>query len=84
MSHLDIGVALYRKDKIDQAAFHFEKALQIDPCDVEAHLNLGTAYIQQGKTRQAIEQYTEAIRIDPCCTEAFNLRQQLLEQQQRQ
>jgi tetratricopeptide (TPR) repeat protein len=84
MSHLDIGVALYRKDKIDQAAFHFEKALQIDPCGVEAHLNLGAAYTKQGKTRQAIEQYTEAIRIDPCCTEALNLRQQLLEQQQRQ
>jgi len=76
------GAALLRKDKTDQAIVHFEKALQLDPCDVITHLDLGAAFAKQGKQQQAIEHFTQALRIDPCCTDAFNLREQLLRQRQ--
>ena len=84
MSHLNMGVALFRKNKIDQAAAHFEKAAEIDPCDVPTRLNLATALAKQGKTQQAIEQCNEILRIAPGRTEAIELKQQILQQRQRQ
>ena len=84
MSHLNIGVVLFRKDKIDEAVSHFEKAAAIDPCDVPTRLNLATGLAKQGKTQQAIEQCDEILRIAPGRTEAIELRQQILQQRQRQ
>jgi protein O-mannosyl-transferase len=84
MSHLNIGVVLFRKNKIDLAVSHFEKAVEIDPCDVPTRLNLATALAKQGKTAQAIEQCDEILRIAPGRTEAIELKQQILQQRQRQ
>ena len=84
MSHLNLGVVFFRKNKIDEAISHFEKAAAIDPCDVPTHLNLATALAKQGKTQRAIEQCDEILRISPGRTEAIELRRQILQQQQQQ
>jgi tetratricopeptide (TPR) repeat protein len=84
MSHLNMGVALFRKDKIDKAVIHFEKAAAIDPCDVPTRLNLATALAKQGKQLQAIKQCDEILRISPGRTEAIELKQQLLQRRKWQ
>jgi protein O-mannosyl-transferase len=84
MSQLNIGVAFFRKDKIDLAVNHFEKAMAIDPCDIPTRLNLATGLAKQGNTQQAIEQCNEILRMAPGRTEAIELKQQILQQRQRQ
>jgi Ca-activated chloride channel homolog len=58
-AHYNLGNALFRQDKLDQAILEYESALKIDPDDVESKYNLEYARIklkeklaQQAKKQQ--------------------------------
>jgi len=53
----NLGVALRRRGRIDEAIEQYKLALEQDPKYVEAHSNLGTAYYNQGRTEEALEEY---------------------------
>ena len=53
----NLGVALRRRGRVDEAIEQYKLALQEDPRYVEAHSNLGTAYYTQGRTEEALEEY---------------------------
>jgi tetratricopeptide (TPR) repeat protein len=53
----NLGVALRRRGRIDEAIEQYKLAIEQDPKYVEAHSNLGTAYFYQGRTQEALEQY---------------------------
>lgn len=53
----NLGVALRRRGRIDEAIEQYKLAIQEDPKYVEAHSNLGTAYLRQGRTEEALEEY---------------------------
>jgi len=63
--HNTLGSALQSRGKLDEAIFHYSRALQIDPVDPIAHRNLGSALQLQGKLDQAIECYRRALQIKP-------------------
>jgi Flp pilus assembly protein TadD len=63
--HNNLGNALKRQGKIEEAIEHFNTALQIDPGYAKAHNNLGTALATQGKTDAAITQFGFALYINP-------------------
>jgi len=63
--HNNLGNALKRQGKIEEAIEHFNRALQINPGYAKAHNNLGTALAKQGKTDEAIKQFGFALYIDP-------------------
>lgn len=56
-SRNNLGVALRRRGKIDEAIEQYKLALDVDPRYVEAHSNLGTAYYHLGRTEEALQQY---------------------------
>jgi tetratricopeptide (TPR) repeat protein len=63
--HNNLGNALKRQGKIEEAIEEFNRALQINPGYAKAHNNLGTALAAQGKTDAAIKHFGFALYIDP-------------------
>jgi len=63
--HNNLGNALKRQGKLDDAIAHFNRALQINPAYAKAHNNLGTALASQGQTEAALEHFGMALVINP-------------------
>jgi len=81
MSQYNLGLALGKAGKLDEAIAHFGRAVQIKPGFAEAHNYLGTALLQAGRVQEAIEQYRQALRIKPDYVEAqMNLDRALADQ----
>jgi len=64
-AHNNLGNALARTGKVEEAIAHYEQALQIEPDLAEVHYNLGTALAQVYRVPEAIAQYEQALRIKP-------------------
>src|SRR6266478_8704628 len=61
----NLGVALAVSDRYDEAAAHFEKALQIDPNFYDGLVVMGVTRAHQGRLPEAIEYFQAAIRSQP-------------------
>jgi tetratricopeptide (TPR) repeat protein/Tol biopolymer transport system component len=70
-AHINLAVSLLRRDRLDEAAAHYESALRVKPT-AETHNGLGFVLSKQGKVDEAIAQFREAIRADPKYTAAYN------------
>jgi superkiller protein 3 len=57
--------ALYRQDKLDQAAAHLETALALDPNTAVAHSLLGDIFERKGQVPKAIEHFKAAVAAAP-------------------
>ena len=63
--HNNLGAALTRKGKFEEAVGHFSKSLQIRPDQPNTHVNLAVAQVQLGNLESAIAHYTKALELDP-------------------
>jgi serine/threonine-protein kinase len=61
----NLGLALSKDAKWDEAISHFKQALRIDPKLAKAHNNLGLALRHMGKLDEAVGHFQIALRIDP-------------------
>ncbi len=61
----NLGIALGASDRYDEAAAHFEKALQIDPNFYDGLVAMGVTRAHQGQLPKAIEYFQAAIRSQP-------------------
>jgi Flp pilus assembly protein TadD len=61
----NLGVALGLGDRYDEAAAHFEKALQIDPNFYDGLVVMGVTRAHQGRLPEAMEYFRAAIRSQP-------------------
>jgi Flp pilus assembly protein TadD len=68
-----LGHAMRRSGRLDEAAVHFEKALQIRPDDYVSLLNMGATRYYQGRLAEAVEYYQSAIRSQPDAPKGHNL-----------
>ncbi len=73
-AHVNAGVAFAHINRIDEAVFHFRKALIIHPDIAETHNNLGVLLIQKGDLQAAQSHFKTALRLRP---EYGNARQNL-------
>ncbi len=80
VAHNNLGHALDKQGRQDEAMKHYYEALQIKPDYDDAHNNLAVVFVKQGRLKEGIKHYKEALRINPDCLEAhFNLAQALAE-----
>jgi len=70
VAHDNLGEALRRRRRTDEAIVHFREAARIRPQSVEAHNNLGDALIAQGKVEEGAAHLQEALRLNPDFPEA--------------
>ena len=71
-AHINLGTALEKKGRIEEAISYYLKAVKINPACVVAHNNLGIVLAGQGRLDEAIKHYSEALRIKPILVEAHN------------
>jgi tetratricopeptide (TPR) repeat protein len=65
LAHNNLGAALSKQGKIDEAISHFREALRISPRYAVAHYNLGLDLNIKGKHQEAMTHFLEALRINP-------------------
>ncbi len=71
---INMGIALNRVGKPDEAIVQLMEAIRLDPDSSNAHYNLGTVYAGMGKTDDALAQFAKAVELEPDSPEAhFNL-----------
>jgi protein O-mannosyl-transferase len=68
-----LGYAMQRSGRLDEAAVHFEKALQIRPDDYRSLLYMGVARFYQGRVPEAIQYAQAAIRLQADSPKAHDL-----------
>lgn len=68
------GFAYYKKENLEQAIIHFDRALALDSQLVSAYYYRGIINYRQGRYDQAIQDCSSALRINPLHTEAYNIR----------
>jgi Flp pilus assembly protein TadD len=78
-----LGYALQRSGQLDEAAAHFEKALQIKPDDYMSLLYMGVARFYQGRVPEAIQYAQAAIRSQADGPKAHDLLGMALAKQNR-
>jgi tetratricopeptide (TPR) repeat protein len=72
MAYNNLGNALKREGRVDEAIIQYKRTLEIRPSHAEAHNNLGNALVQKGQVDEAITCYQKALNINPGYAEAYN------------
>jgi len=83
LAHNNLGAALLKQGRPEEAVGEFREALRINPSNTDAHNDLGTALLKEGQIGGAIEEFNEALRIDPANADVHNNLGNLLLQQGR-
>ncbi len=65
IAHNNLGTALLQTGRADEAAIHFQKALEVQPKYPEARNNLGNVFFQKGQVDEAVAHYQKALEINP-------------------
>ena len=76
----NLGLALVRLGKREEAVDKYERAIQADPNLFEAHYNLGLDLLALGRMNDAIEQLRIAVQLNPNHAEAKSTLNQLVQQ----
>ncbi len=63
--HFQQGNEFYEAMQFEEAAAEYEKALDLEPENVDVMSNLGVTYYRLGKLDEAIEVYDKAVAIAP-------------------
>src|SRR5262249_4990282 len=66
----NLGVALMKQGKLDEAAACGQQAVRLEPDNAEAHNNLGCTLEAQGNLTEAVSRYRDALRLRPDFAEA--------------
>ncbi|MGB3399547.1 MAG: tetratricopeptide repeat protein [Candidatus Deferrimicrobiaceae bacterium] len=83
LAELNLGVALERGNKVDEAIPHYTEALRIRPFYADAHYNLAVALGRKGRINEAALHYGRVLQIRPRDANAHNNLGFLLFQQGR-
>ncbi len=66
----EFGMALRRKNMLDEAVKYYEKALELAENDENLFLNVARAYCEKGQLEKATEYVKKALALNPCFPEA--------------
>ena len=72
-AHNNIGWALYKQGRLDDAMRAYQKALAIDPQLAWAHYNIGTVLQDRDRHDDAMRAFEKALAVDPSFDEAQGL-----------
>jgi tetratricopeptide (TPR) repeat protein len=71
VAHNNLGNALFRRARTEEAVSHFQRAIELKPDLAEAYTSLGVAQGSAGHIDQAIANFKQAIRVAPDYAEAY-------------
>src|SRR5262249_1890473 len=73
LAHYNLGLALYRKGRVDEAVAAYRQAIDLDPKQALAHNNLGIALYSKGLLTEAIDCFHKAIELDRTYAQAHGV-----------
>jgi len=62
---MNLGDALARKGRSDDAMLHYDEAIRLQPNYADAYYNRGTVLFAKGRTEEAIADLTKALEMHP-------------------
>jgi Flp pilus assembly protein TadD len=65
LAHMNLGVALALKKRLDEAEKPLLRSLEIDPAQPSAHYNLGVLYRERGDANRALEMFRRETEVAP-------------------
>ena len=65
VAHTNLGEALARQERYEEAIGHFEEVLRIEPEDTDMYYNLGLAMSSLGRYEEAVEHFNAFIAENP-------------------
>jgi len=65
MAELNLGEALYKKGRVDEAIAHLTKAVEIQPGNATIHGSLGVALLTKGRRDEAFAHLRESLQLNP-------------------
>jgi protein O-mannosyl-transferase len=65
LAHNNMGILLSQHNRNDEAMFHFQESVRLNPRGVEGFRNLGNSYQMAGRHSEAIEAFRQAVWISP-------------------
>lgn len=71
-AHNNLGQALRRQGRDEEALVHYREAVRIRPDDGQAHFNLANTLAELGHADAARRHYATALRLDPGSAAALN------------
>jgi tetratricopeptide (TPR) repeat protein len=71
LAHNCLGVALYGRDEVENAIWHYQESVRINPNNVNAQCNLGVALAHKKQYAEAFAHYRECLRLKPGYSEAY-------------
>ena len=79
MAHNNVGTALYRQGRDEEAIGHFQECVRLQPRYPPGHLNLGNAFNRTGRVDDSIRAYQVGLKLKPDEAEAqYNLATMLI------
>ncbi|HUI06666.1 MAG TPA: tetratricopeptide repeat protein [Verrucomicrobiae bacterium] len=69
-TYRNLGVALMRANRIQEAVTQFDLALRFDPDLADVHYNLGLAFMRLGRPQAAAAHWEQVLRLEPDAVEA--------------
>ncbi len=80
VAHNNLGDALFKKGKVDEAITQYQESLEIKPDCAKVCFNLGGALVQKGRVDEAMVYFQKALQINPDSADAcYNLGMALLQ-----
>jgi protein O-mannosyl-transferase len=71
LAHNFLGYSLFKKGKIGESIYHYNKAILTAPDYASSYNNRGNAYAKLGQNKLAIDDYTKAISLNGDYYEAY-------------
>ena len=71
LAYKALGIVYFPRGNYAQAKIYFQKAVQLDPQELESRFYLGTTYLKLGEPRLAAGQFRAARLADPTYIEAY-------------
>lgn len=63
LAEKELGNAAYKKKNFQLALDHYNKASELDPCDMTYYTNIAAVYFEQKEFEKCIEQCVKAIDV---------------------
>jgi len=76
LAHGNYASALYQEGKIDEALYHYNKAIQLKPDDEDDKIynSRGAIYYMKNQYQLAMDDYNKALSLNAACYRAYNNR----------